>query len=166
MYEFGGEDSRSGMKKSTSNEVVCRACLDDLPEICRIVTDAARHCGMEDGNLWKLETSIDEACTNIACYGYRGNPNGTITIRWECRGDNFLVTIEDNGMPFDQTQPTHPDFTTNICQRKVGGLGRYIMRQFLDGMDYRRKNNTNTLILVKKLCKNSRTPCCSDSKAS
>ena len=106
---------------------------------------------MADCNLWKLETSIDEACTNITCYGYQGDPEGKIVVRWDCRDGNFIVTIEDMGLPFDQSEPTYPDFTSNVCKRKVGGLGRYIMRQFLDGLHYRRDNNKNTLILIKKL---------------
>ncbi|RJP33918.1 MAG: ATP-binding protein [Candidatus Omnitrophota bacterium] len=139
------------MKKSTENEAVFHACINDVPEICRVVTEAARESGMDDKGMWKLELALDEACTNIACYGYQNNCEGTIRLHWECRGDDFYVTIEDEGLPFDQSEPTDPDFSSDICQRKAGGLGRYIMRKFLDDLSYQRSDNKNTLILVKKL---------------
>lgn len=139
------------LNTTASQEAVFNARLEELPIICRMVTEAAREQGMKDCNLWKLETSLDEACTNIACHGYNGNPEGKIFLHWECQDGVFIVTIEDTGLPFDQTQPTSPDFTSSLCNRKIGGLGRFIMHQFLDGMNYRRVNNKNTLTLIKKL---------------
>lgn len=132
------------MKTCTVNEAVFPACLDELANMCQCVTDAARNHGMDDRNVWKLETAVDEACTNITCYGYKDRPDGTIRLRWECRNDQFAVTIEDNGTPFDQSQPSNPDLESDLCSRKPGGLGRYIMKQFLDGMHYQRKNGTRS----------------------
>lgn len=101
---------------------------------------------------------MDEACTNIVSYGYKDREDGMISVRWETNGDCFIVTIEDTGIPFDQTTPTHPDFDCDICDRKVGGLGRFIMTQFLDGMSYERISEGNRLILIKKLRSESEQP--------
>jgi len=139
------------MNDQLKSNAIFPANVEELPNICRVVCNAARQSGMEDDNLWKLETSVDEACTNIACYGYADREDGKIWLNWELRGDKFIVTIKDEGAPFDQTKPTDPDFTSDICHRKAGGLGRYIMSRFLDGMDYFRENGKNTLVLIKKL---------------
>lgn len=133
------------------NVLEFKACLDDLPCICEAVTDAARDCGMDERCVWKLEVSMDEACTNIVSYGYKGNPDGKIWLRWYCDGDMFTITIEDEGIEFDQTQPTNPDFNAKLCDRKPGGLGRYIMREFMDHLEYRRHNNRNIVTLTKRL---------------
>ncbi len=139
------------MKKTSVQEAVFPACVNEVPEICRVITEAARECGMDDKNLWKLEIALDEACTNIACYGYEEGCEGKIHVQWDCQENDFTVVIEDKGLAFDQSEPTTPDFSSDICQRKAGGLGRYIMRKFLDDMSYHRENGKNTLRLVKKL---------------
>lgn len=139
------------MNESQNNSIECPASLEEVSRVLQIVTDAARASGMEDKNVWKLETSMDEACTNIVCYGYEGRNDGKMFVHWKADGERFIVTIEDDGVPFNQAEPTHPDFTCDICQRKVGGLGRYIMSQFLDEMSYERVENRNRLILIKCL---------------
>lgn len=127
------------------------ARIEELANMCRYVHDAAKACGMDDENLWKLETAVDEACTNIACYGYKGKAEGEIVIVWDCDEQLFTVVIQDNGIAFDQTEPTNPDFSEDICKRSVGGLGRFIMRKFLDDMQYERTSERNTLTLKKRL---------------
>lgn len=139
------------MTQSNIQNAVFPAKVEELGAICSMVHEAARACGMADANIWKLETAVDEACTNIACYGYRDIKDGKIWLQWECASDRFIVTIQDTGIAFDQTQPTDPDFTSELCKRQVGGLGRFIMRQFVDDMVYRRNGEKNTLTLVKRL---------------
>lgn len=146
------------MNNSPNNSLLCHATLEDVSRILEIVIDAARSSGMEEKNVWKLETSLDEACTNIVSYGYKDREDGVISVHWETNGKRFIVTLEDQGIAFDQTTPTNPDFTCDICQRKVGGLGRFIMSQFLDDMSYTRIQNGNRLILVKNLHSESEQP--------
>ncbi|MDP8246436.1 MAG: ATP-binding protein [Candidatus Hinthialibacter antarcticus] len=143
--------NESAMTNHKDSEAVFPATVEALPNICRQVCDAAKAFGMVDGNLWKLETAVDEACTNIACYGYKGKSDGQIWIRWRKEGDAFVVVIKDDGQPFDQSKPTNPNLSNDICKRTVGGLGRFIMHKFLDEMNYKREADFNYLTMVKKL---------------
>ena len=139
------------MKKLSENEVEFPASVDEIGAICEFVRKIAAHAGMVEKNVWKLETSIGEACTNIVLYGYCDRSDGTIRLRWGSRNDEFFITLVDDGHPFDQAQPTHPDLCCEISERQIGGLGRYIMKEFLDEMIYEHNNNRNYLTLVKKL---------------
>lgn len=143
--------SEAFMTNEWMRETEFPARVDELPVICEAICDAAKESGMADGSLWKLETAIDEACTNIACYGYKGRSDGVLWIRWKKDNDAFVVEIQDNGTPFDQSKPTYPNLSDDICQRKVGGLGRFIMKKFLDEMHYRREGERNCLTMIKKL---------------
>ena len=158
MWEINFSDGiyhgKSAIKTITNtlpNSFECSASLDHVALLLETLTDAARQSGMCEKNVWKLETSVDEALTNIICYGCKGREDGVLRVRWEKDAERFVVTIEDDGVPFDQTQPTHPDFDCEICDRKVGGLGRYIMSQFLDGMRYERIKDRNRLTLIKNM---------------
>ena len=151
------------MVKSGNHQSTFRACLDELPTICNAVTEAARMSGMDEKNIWKLEVALDEACTNIACYGYKDQNDGKIWMSWRCNNGNFEVQIEDEGVAFDQTQPTSPDFVSKACDRKPGGFGRYIIREFTDQLRYKRIRGRNVLTMVKKLacdCESSNSKEC------
>lgn len=139
------------MGKPGTHKITFTASIEEVPRMCESITEAARNAGMQDRNLWKLETAVDEALTNICCYGYQCKQDGKIWINWETEGGFFCLTIEDTGIPFDQTQPTTPNFTQNICDRKIGGLGRHIMRNFLDDMKYKYNGERNCLTLIKSL---------------
>jgi len=133
------------------HELEFNACMDELPSICDAITKAARQYGMDEKCVWKLEVSLDEACTNIASYSYTSGESGKIWLKWQCENDNFILTIEDEGPEFDQTQPTNPDLNEKLSNRKPGGLGRYIMREFMDHLEYKRENNRNIITLTKNL---------------
>ena len=132
-------------------ELVVTSALDELPRVIDFVSHVCETSAVPEDVVFACQLATDEACTNIVCYGYGGREDGKLWIRWRKENDSFLVTIEDAGIPFDQTQPTAPDFSNDICQRQVGGLGRYIMRELLDDMIYQRKPNRNSLTLIKKL---------------
>jgi len=127
------------------------AVTEILPDIAELVTAAARSCGMIDAHVAQLELAVDEACTNIIQYAYAGRDGGTIEILCEDDRKDFLVAIRDNGVPFDQTQPTEPDLNSPIEERQVGGLGRFFMRKCVDELTYLRENDHNVLILRKRI---------------
>ncbi len=139
------------MNKTPNNFLECPASLEQVCHVLEIITDAARISGMDEKNIWKLETSMDEACTNIVSYGYKDRADGQLWINWKKSKNQFIVTIEDTGLAFDQSEATEPDLECDICKREIGGLGRFIMSQFLDGMKYERKNGKNCLTLIKNL---------------
>ena len=127
------------------------AVTEILPDIAELVTSAARSCGMLDAHMAQLELAVDEACTNIINYAYAGTDGGKIEILCEDDREDFLVTIRDNGAPFDQTEPTEPDLDSPIEERHIGGLGRFFMKKCVDELTYRREDNCNSLTFRKKI---------------
>ena len=139
------------MNETPNNYYECTATLEKVCHVLEIITDAARIAGMDEKNIWKLETSLDEACTNIVSYGYKDRTDGQLWINWKKAKNQFIITIEDTGLAFDQSEPTEPDLECDISKREIGGLGRFIMAQFLDGMKYERNGDKNCLTLIKNL---------------
>ncbi len=139
------------MNKTPNNFYECTASLEQICQVLEIITDAARIAGMDEKSVWKLETSLDEACTNIVNYGYKDRSDGKLWFNWNKTNNQFVITIQDAGLEFDQSEPTAPDLDCDICKRQIGGLGRFIMSQFLDGMKYERKDGKNCLTMIKNL---------------
>jgi anti-sigma regulatory factor (Ser/Thr protein kinase) len=97
--------------------------------------------------------SVDEACTNVIEHAYDYNSAGQITVSCSLIGENFTVTIEDNGAPFDPTTIPEPNVNQGLDERKAGGLGIYFMKKFMDEVKYIRVADKNLLTLTKNIKK-------------
>lgn len=100
----------------------------------------------------KIEVAIDEILTNIALYAYTPN-KGNIDIDYELDEDsrNLTIIIADEGKEFDPLAKEDPDITLDEKDRKIGGLGIFIVKNIMDDVTYQRKNNKNILTLKRKV---------------
>ena len=75
------------------------------------------------------------------------------SVKWEISyrkdGDTKLILeILDNGIPFDPLSLSEPDLTAHLSDRKVGGLGVFLIREMTDDVQYRRRGDANVLTLM------------------
>ena len=84
----------------------------------------------------KVLLAVDEACTNIILYAY---PERKGYIRLACclNHNDFVISIRDKGKPFNPCSVPPPELDVNLDDRRVGGLGIYFMRKFMDEISYR-----------------------------
>jgi anti-sigma regulatory factor (Ser/Thr protein kinase) len=64
-------------------------------------------------------------------------------------GDAIRIVFVDRGDPFDPSDVPPPDLSADLSDRKIGGLGIYLMHKLMDEVHYQSdsgKNNTLTLI--------------------
>ena len=62
-----------------------------------------------------------------------------------------MVTITDDGIPFDPFSVKTPDTDLSIDEREIGGLGIHLVRNMMDKVSYQRKDNKNIVNLIKVL---------------
>jgi serine/threonine-protein kinase RsbW len=95
--------------------------------------------------------AVDEACTNIIKYAY-SEEGGVITLTCELQGNDFVVIIRDRGKPFDPSSVPPPDLEADLDERKIGGLGIYLMGKLMDDVSYSfDAKKGNTLVMRKML---------------
>lgn len=109
-------------------------------------------CGEEDRRL--IEISVEEIFTNIASYAY-GCEGGQIWVQWDIKeaGEaqkEIIICFQDQGQPYNPFARKDPDFTLPIEKRPVGGLGVYMVKQFMDYVDYQYKTGCNITTIRKK----------------
>lgn len=94
----------------------------------------------------------EEIYVNISHYAYPGS-KGNVYIYFEYNADKNLLKIKfiDDGTPFDPTKVVGPDTTESVEQRKIGGLGIFIVNKIMDGMEYTYKRGQNNLVIFKKI---------------
>ena len=100
----------------------------------------------------QIAIAIDELFGNIAHYAY--NPEiGKATVRVEVTEDPLAVVITfiDNGVPYDPLAKEDPDTTLSAEERKIGGLGIYMVKKSMDDITYEYKDGQNILAIKKNL---------------
>lgn len=118
---------------------------DFVEEVCREVAVPERAVG-------QLKLAVDEVCTNLVAYGYKGGKIGDIRVAVEPEASEVRVMITDWGSPFHPDQAPAPDLSSDWRDRRVGGLGWHLVRQVIDEIDYvADPMNGNVLTLVKKI---------------
>ena len=100
----------------------------------------------------QIDVAVEEIYVNIANYAYAPE-TGKAYISVRPDPENASVTIEfrDNGIPFDPLAKADPDVTLSAEERKIGGLGIYMVKKSMDAMEYNRKDGQNILTITKKL---------------
>jgi len=63
----------------------------------------------------------------------------------------LTLMIEDDGPSFDPLLLAAPDVTASLEERRVGGLGVYLVRQMMDAVSYRRLGGHNQLSMTKRV---------------
>ena len=128
--------------------------LENLTRISEFMTETMRHCNIHNSkDMFAIQLSVDEACTNIIKHAYSNKSEGVIMIRCmlSSPGNKFIVNIMDWGKAFDPTIVPKPDTDSSLIERKVGGLGIFFMRKFMDEIKYVRGKDMNLLIMAKYL---------------
>jgi serine/threonine-protein kinase RsbW len=131
-----------------------------LPYIRAIVTDLARKVGFPEDEVAKIEMAVDEACSNVVEHAYAPNkewrwqrdPEIRLNIRLE--DSRLVIEINDHGESFDFASYQPKTIEDRVRAMNSGGYGIFIMRQFMDEIQYSSSAESgNTLRLVKYLKK-------------
>ena len=61
------------------------------------------------------------------------------------------LVLADTGKEFDPTMAPEADITLSADERKIGGLGIFLIRQIMNEVKYERIDGKNVLTLEKRL---------------
>jgi sigma-B regulation protein RsbU (phosphoserine phosphatase) len=99
----------------------------------------------------KLNLVFDDLLNNIVSYAFPEGGNHEIKIHAEKSGDRILLTVEDDGIPFNPFAQTEADTSLSLEDRKIGGLGIHLIKNIMDEVSYKRRIDHNVVTLIKEL---------------
>ena len=134
---------------TASADLTIPALLDEIPGVSFELEQCMRSSGFSDEQILDLQLAVEEAITNIIVHGYAGTP-GTIMIHCRAGPDEVSVEISDDAPAFNLLQAPEPDISADIDDRKIGGLGIFLIRKVTDSATYRYEKAKNILTLTKK----------------
>jgi anti-sigma regulatory factor (Ser/Thr protein kinase) len=128
------------------------AKFEFLDEIRDFVGNIARDGGFGDKDIYNIQLATDEAASNIIEHAYEGVNDGLLELSCGMQGDAIRIVLVDHGEPFDPSVVPTPDLKADLSERKIGGLGIFLMRKLMDEVHYdsRPEQNSNTLIMLKR----------------
>lgn len=122
-----------------------------LSVIRRAVVVLAQGSGFPAGRTAEIEMAVDEAASNAIRHG----GGGGVTFEAVSDGEGITVTIADGGAPF-AFESQDADLDAWRESSGAGGLGVYIIKRFMDEVEYRHRPETgNELRMRKYLCPTS-----------
>ena len=126
------------------------AKFEFLDEIREFVGGIARAGGFGDRDVYNIQLAADEAASNIIEHAYEGVSNGVLEISCGVKGNVITIILVDHGESFDPSEIPTPDLKADLSERKIGGLGIFLMRKLMDEVHYEIKPNKNNVLTMTK----------------
>ena len=95
-----------------------------------------------------LNVVADEMISNIINYSDSALHNEKVILSITKKNNDIKMRITDFGCKFNPLLRESPDVESSLDDRKIGGLGIYIVRQFSKEIRYQRKQNKNILTII------------------
>ncbi len=86
-------------------------------------------------------------------YGQDVESPAGVTVRIEADRDagNVILTFLDSGKPFDPLAAPDPDTTLKARERRIGGLGIFMVKKTMDDVFYAYRDGQNVLTMRKNI---------------
>lgn len=131
-------------------EITLRATLANLEKVLAFVDAELEKLDCPMKEQMQIDVAVEELFVNIANYAYVPR-EGSATIRMESQPEagTVAITFIDRGIPYNPVAKPDPDVTLSAAERKIGGLGIYMVKKSMDTMTYERLDGQNVLTITK-----------------
>jgi anti-sigma regulatory factor (Ser/Thr protein kinase) len=100
---------------------------------------------------FQIMVSVEEIFINIAHYAYHPLI-GSATI--QCQMDReprmIEITFLDSGKPYDPLNTEDPDTSLSAQEREMGGLGIFMVKNYMDQLKYCYEDGMNKFKMIKE----------------
>ncbi len=110
-----------------------RRILGEIADLINRFADVGPLSGAE---LNDVHVAVAEACTNAITHGLHEDRTRSFELTVENSSKSLIVTLREDGTPFDPSLVTPCDLTSNLEDREIGGLGIYLIRRLMDSVEY------------------------------
>ena len=134
--------------------IILKNKFDELSKMSESVNSFAETNSLNDEIKHDIKLALDEIITNIISYAFDDDNEHEISVKICIDNNKLSINIEDDGKPFDPLEYPPPDTTKPLEERDIGGLGVFFVRELMDEIEYKRKENKNILTITKSVIRN------------
>ena len=119
--------------------------VQQISRLAQFVDSIAADKNLDATTATNINLALEEAVTNVIMYAYPQDKQGLVDVEAKIRDDELAFIITDSGKPFDPTAAPEVDTTLGVEDRKIGGLGIFLVRKIMDNVRYDRIDGKNIL---------------------
>ena len=129
-------------------EITLEANVESIASVTAFVEEYLEPYGGSIKAVTQISVALDELVSNIV--NYSGSKDYTVRIEVS---DSKVTTLTfiDSGVPYNPLEKDDPDVTLSAEERKIGGLGIYMVKKTMDEMTYTYGDGQNILRIVKNI---------------
>jgi sigma-B regulation protein RsbU (phosphoserine phosphatase) len=121
------------------------ADIENLDAVLDFINAELLNCPQELRN--DIDVAVEEIFVNIANYAYKPD-KGDVAVYISTR-QKISIKFEDKGRAYNPLEQDEPDLDKPLMERKIGGLGVFLVKKLMDDIEYARIENKNILIMTK-----------------
>ena len=108
-------------------------------------TPEVSSCSLKDGFVIRL--ACEEIVMNVTSYAYPDDVEGFMDIEIEKTDHRIVMRFKDGGTPFNPLERPKPNTKLHWKQRRIGGLGIFLVIKKMDAVHYAYEDNHNVLTI-------------------
>lgn len=132
-----------------------------LPDVLAFIEEACAAAGVNPALFFDLQLATEEACSNVIEHAYRGT-RGVFRLTFAVEDRDVIITLYDQGQPFDPQSVARPNPSLPLSKRPIGGLGLHLIYQLMDDVRFAFDATGNTLVLMKRNAIAADPVCCGE----
>ena len=121
--------------------------LEQVVTLCRAVESLQDSLMCTDKQMFEIILVLEELIVNAMKHG----GGSFVEVRLDKEWEELVITIIDDGKPFDPTTAPDVDIQQPLEKRNAGGLGIHLVHHYTDSFIYRRENDTNIVTFTKSI---------------
>jgi serine/threonine-protein kinase RsbW len=138
-------------------KLIIESDLDDVPLVGIAVNRFCSYAAFSETDAFNIELCVIEAVTNSIKHAYGEKSGHEVVVIFTLSDNEAVFEICDKGKPMDPERLKEADLTTSHVEKQQlntirdCGRGLGIMKEIMDGVEYRSGNEFNCLVLKKSV---------------
>jgi sigma-B regulation protein RsbU (phosphoserine phosphatase) len=149
---YKGVDPEAPKHKQSEREfnhhLVVDATLEHLDEVIAFTQRSIAQTPLSRKSKNLISIAVEEIFVNVAMYAY-APARGPIEM-FISPDEGVTIMFRDGGMPYNPLERENPNIDMPAEERKIGGLGIFIVKDIMNEVVYRYENGNNVLTIHKK----------------
>ena len=131
-----------------TTRLVLPSHIETVADAAAAVTGFIRDCGAPDEAAFGIEMAVREAVTNAMVHGNQEDEAKSVEVVFNCQGNELEIEVRDQGEGFEPADVPDPTDPANLL--KTSGRGIFLMRTFMDDVQYVHRPEGGTAVRMTK----------------
>ena len=131
-----------------TTRLVLPSHIEAVADAAAAVTDFIRNCGLSDELSFGIEMAVRESVTNAMVHGNQEDESKSVEVIFNCHDNELEIEVRDQGEGFDPASVPDPTNAENLL--KTSGRGIFLMRTFMDEIEWRNRPEGGTAVRMTK----------------